>query len=55
MKGAWNVRLVAVSEQDYLEVIKSSAQDFGAIQAEFYAQTLDLARHVSPLQEPPRH
>lgn len=40
MKGAWTVRLVAVSEQDYLEVIKRSAQDFGSIQAEVYAETL---------------
>jgi len=43
MKGAWNVRLVAVSEQDYLEVIKRSAQDFGPRQAEVYAETLAMA------------
>ncbi len=43
MKGAWTVRLVAVSEQDYLEVIKRSAQDFGTLQAEIYAETLGMA------------
>ena len=43
MTGAWTVRLVAVSERDYLEVIKRSAQDFGPLQAEVYAQTLELA------------
>jgi toxin ParE1/3/4 len=43
MKVAWTVRLVAVSEQDYLEVIKKSAQDFGSIQAEVHAQTLEMA------------
>lgn len=49
MKGAWNVRLVAVSEQDYLEVIKRSAQDFGSIQAEVYAETLEMA--INALRE----
>lgn len=43
MTGAWTVRLVAVSERDYLEVIKRSAQDFGPLQAEVYAQTLEMA------------
>jgi len=43
MTGAWTVRLVAVSERDYLEVIQRSAQDFGPLQAEVYAQTLALA------------
>jgi toxin ParE1/3/4 len=43
MKGAWTVRLVAVSEQDYQEIIKRSAQDFGTSQAEVYAQTLEMA------------
>lgn len=43
MTGAWTVRLVAVSERDYLEVIKRSAQDFGPLQAEVYAETLELA------------
>jgi hypothetical protein len=44
MKSAWHVRLVAVSEQDFLEIIKRSTQDFGAIQAEVYAQTLAMAQ-----------
>ena len=44
MTGPWTVRLVAVSERDYLEVIQRSAQDFGPLQAEVYAQTLALAR-----------
>ena len=43
MKSAWSVRLVAASEQDYLEVIKRSANDFGTRQADEYAQTLALA------------
>ncbi len=43
MTGAWTVRLVAVSERDYEEVIRRSAQDFGPLQAGVYAQTLDLA------------
>lgn len=43
MKGAWTVRLVAVSERDYLEVVRRSAQDFGPLQAEVYAETLGLA------------
>lgn len=43
MTGAWTVRLVAVSERDYQEVIKRSAQDFGPLQAEVYAETLGLA------------
>ena len=43
MKGAWSVRLVAASEQDYLEVIKRIANDFGTRPADVYAQTLALA------------
>jgi hypothetical protein len=43
MTGAWTVRLVAVSERDYLEIIKRSPQDFGQLQAEVYAETLELA------------
>lgn len=43
MTGAWTVRLVAVSERDYEEVIRRSAQDFGPLQAEVYAETLELA------------
>jgi toxin ParE1/3/4 len=43
MTGAWTVRLVAASEQDYQEVIRRSAQDFGPRQAEVYAETLGLA------------
>jgi toxin ParE1/3/4 len=43
MTGAWTVRLVAVSERDYQEVIKRSAQDFGPFQARVYAETLELA------------
>jgi toxin ParE1/3/4 len=46
MKDAWTVRLVAVAEQDYQEVIKRSAQDFGAIQAEVYAKTLEMAMNA---------
>lgn len=42
MTGAWTVRLVAASEQDYLGVIKRSAQNFGPLQAEVYAETLGL-------------
>ena len=43
MNGPWTVRLVAASEQDFLEIVKKSAQDFGLIQAETYALTLALA------------
>lgn len=43
MTGAWTIRLVAVAERDFQEVIKRSAQDFGPHQAEFYAQTLEVA------------
>lgn len=49
MTGAWTVRLVAVSERDYQEVIKRSAQDFGPLQAEVYAETLELA--INALRE----
>lgn len=49
MTGTWTVRLVAVSERDYQEVIKRSAQDFGPLQAEVYAETLELA--VDALRE----
>jgi toxin ParE1/3/4 len=52
MKGAWTVRLVAVSEQDYLEIIKRSAQDFGAIQAEVYAEILAMAMNALHLEGP---
>nr|WP_295775542.1 type II toxin-antitoxin system RelE/ParE family toxin [Rhodoferax sp.] len=43
MTGPWTVRLVAVSERDYQEVLKRSAQDFGTLQAEMYAETIELA------------
>ncbi len=44
MTGSWTVRLVAASEQDFLEIIKKkSAEDFGRLQAQTYAQTLALA------------
>jgi len=49
MTGAWTVRLVAVAEQDYQEVVKRSAQDFGPLQAEVYAQTLEMA--INALRE----
>jgi toxin ParE1/3/4 len=49
MTGAWTVRLVAVSERDYQEVIERSAQDFGPLQAEVYAETLELA--INALRE----
>ena len=43
MKNTWTVRLVAASERDYQEIIKRSAQDFSQLQAEVYAETLQLA------------
>lgn len=49
MTDTWTVRLVAVSERDYQEVIKRSAQDFGPLQAEAYAETLELA--INALRE----
>ncbi len=53
MTRPWTVRLVAVSERDYLEVIQRSAQDFGPLQAEAYAETLasalDALREKGPM------
>ena len=49
MTGPWTVRLVAVSERDYQEVVQRSAQDFGPLQAEVYAETLELA--INALRE----
>jgi toxin ParE1/3/4 len=49
MNGVWKIRLVAASEQDYLGVIKRSAQDFGSVQAEAYAETLEKA--INALRE----
>lgn len=49
MTAAWTVRLVAVSERDFHEVIKRSAQDFGPLQAEVYAETLATA--INALRE----
>lgn len=46
MTAGWTVRLVAVSERDFHEVIKRSAQDFGHLQAEVYAETLAIALHA---------
>lgn len=43
MNDPWTVRLVAASEQDFLDIVKKSARDFGPLQAETYAQTLALA------------
>ena len=43
MTSAWTVRLVAVSELDFQEIIKRSAQNFGPVQAEVYAQTLGFS------------
>jgi toxin ParE1/3/4 len=43
MTVPWTVRLVEVSERDFQEIIERSAQDFGPLQAQIYAQTLGLA------------
>jgi toxin ParE1/3/4 len=52
MKSAWTVRLVAQAARDYQEAISRSAQDFGAMQAEVYAQTLALAVEALPENGP---
>jgi toxin ParE1/3/4 len=53
MTGAWAVRLVAVAQRDYVEIIQRSVQDFGPLQAEAYAQNLasalDALRQKGPM------
>lgn len=43
MSGPLSVRLVDAADLDYIDIIRRSARDFGAMQAEAYAETLDLA------------
>lgn len=43
MSTAWRVRLTYQAEQDYFEIVKWTAENFGERQAEIYAQTLSLA------------
>lgn len=43
MSGAWRVRLAEQAEQDVLGIILWTEENFGARQAEVYAQTLSLA------------
>lgn len=43
MTSRWSVRLVDAADLDYIDIIRRSARDFGAMQAEVYAETLDLA------------
>ena len=43
MKSPWIVRLVDAAEMDYLDIVRVSARDFGAIQAAKYAETLEFA------------
>lgn len=43
MTAGWLVRLVEAADVDYLNVVRRSAQDFGSIQAEKYAETIALA------------
>lgn len=43
MSSAWRVRLAELAEQDLLSSILWTVQNFGAHQAEIYAETLSLA------------
>lgn len=43
MSGAWRVRLAEQAEQDVLGILLWTVENFGARQAEVYAQTLLLA------------
>lgn len=43
MKGPWLVGLVEAADLDYIDIIRRSVRDFGAMQAEIYAETLDSA------------
>lgn len=43
MSTAWRVRLAELAEQDLLSITLWTVQNFGAHQAEVYAETLSLA------------
>ena len=49
MSSAWRIRLVAIADRDYQEIVKRSAQDFGARQARAYAKTMEMA--ITALRE----
>jgi toxin ParE1/3/4 len=51
MSSTWTVRLARQAEQDYTEILRWTARNFGPHQAQIYAETLGLA--ISALHEGP--
>ena len=47
MSLAWQVRLASQAEQDLLDIILWTAENFGTKQAEHYAETISLAIEAS--------
>lgn len=43
MSRTWRVRLTGQAERDLVDIVKWTAQNFGARQAEYYAETVTLA------------
>ena len=43
MRRTWRVRLTRQAESDFLEISRWTAENFGALQTEFYAETVTLA------------
>ena len=46
MSVVWQVRLAAQAELDFSEIVTWTLENFGERQAETYAETLILARHI---------
>lgn len=51
MSRTWTVRLGALAEQDYADILQWTARTFGVAQAELYAETIALA--LQALQDGP--
>lgn len=45
MKRNWTIRLAAAAEQDFREILRWTAEDFGRGRARTYAKTLSNALH----------
>ena len=45
MKRIWTIRLAAAAEQDFREILRWTAENFGRRQAGAYARTLSIALH----------
>lgn len=43
MNRTWRVRLTQQAESDFLDISRWTAENFGALQTEFYAETVMLA------------